>query len=136
MGPQAPATETALRRSPWTTESGVTAAGQLGQVVAMTGDGVARTDHASLRSVGLFTNRALLAGIGFSLLFAAVLIHLPAVHSLFGTAALSPADLATVAPLPFLVWGADELRRAHRRRTAARAHQHIQSVLVAPHTAP
>jgi hypothetical protein len=60
----------------------------------------ARTDHASLRSVGFFTNRALLAAISFSLLFAAVLIYLSAVHSLFNTTALSPADLATVAPHP------------------------------------
>jgi len=81
----------------------------------------ARTDHASLRTVGFFTNRALLAGIGFSLLFAAVLVYLPAVHSLFGTTDLSPADLATVAPFPFIVWGADELRRAHRRHRTARA---------------
>jgi calcium-translocating P-type ATPase len=95
----------------------------------------ARTDHASLRSVGFLTNRALLAGIGFSLLFAAVLIYLPAVHALFGTAALSPADLATVAPFPFLVWGADELRRAHRRRTAARTFRHAQPALAAPHPA-
>jgi len=80
----------------------------------------ARTDHASLRTVGLFTNRPLLAGIGFSLLFAAAVVYLPFLHSLFGTAALGPAELATVLPFPFVVWGADELRRAHRRRTAAR----------------
>ncbi|MGW3409974.1 cation-translocating P-type ATPase [Streptomyces sp. NPDC000888] len=79
----------------------------------------ARTDHASLRSVGFFTNRALLAGIGFTLLFAAAVIYLPPVQSLFGTAALGPAELATVAPFPFIVWGADELRRARRRRRTA-----------------
>jgi len=78
----------------------------------------ARTDHASLRSVGVFTNRPLLVGIGAALLFAATLIYLPALHSLFGTAALGPAQLATVAPFPFIVWGADELRRTHRRHRA------------------
>jgi hypothetical protein len=39
----------------------------------------------------------------------------------FGTAALSPGQLATVAPFPFVVWGADEIRRLLvRRRQAGR----------------
>ncbi|HEU5426606.1 MAG TPA: cation-transporting P-type ATPase [Actinocrinis sp.] len=77
-----------------------------------------RTDHASLRAVGVLSNRPLLAGIGASLLFAAALIYLPPLHAAFGTAALSPVQLATVAPFPFIVWGADELRRYRRRRAA------------------
>jgi hypothetical protein len=40
----------------------------------------------------------------------------PALQGLFGTAALSPGQLATVAPFPFVVWGADEIRRALVRR--------------------
>jgi magnesium-transporting ATPase (P-type) len=75
----------------------------------------ARTDHASLKSVGVFSNRPLLAGIGLSLAFAAALIYLPFLHAVFGTAALGPLQLATVAPFPFIVWGADELRRAYLR---------------------
>ncbi|HEU5417561.1 MAG TPA: cation-transporting P-type ATPase [Streptosporangiaceae bacterium] len=75
----------------------------------------ARTDHASLRSVGVFSNRYLLGGIGVSLAFAALLIYLPALHGLFGTAALSPLQVAAVAPFPVIVWGADELRRLARR---------------------
>ena len=70
----------------------------------------ARTDHASLRSVGLFTNRALIGGIAAALAFAAALVYLPPLHSVFGTEALTPAQLATVAPFPFIVWGADEIR--------------------------
>ncbi|GAA1987448.1 cation-transporting P-type ATPase [Catenulispora subtropica] len=80
----------------------------------------ARTDHASLRSVGVFTNRLLLVGVGVALGFAALLVYLPAAHSVFGTAALGPAELATVAPFPVIVWGADEIRRAVRRRRARR----------------
>ena len=76
----------------------------------------ARTDHASLREVGVFSNRPLLGAIGVSLLFAALVVYLPPLHTVFGTAALSPSQLAVVAPFPLLVWGADELRRAHRRR--------------------
>jgi hypothetical protein len=78
-----------------------------------------RTEHASLRSVGLFTNRFLLGGIAFSLAFAGALVYVPALHDFFGTAALSPGQLATVALFPFIVWGADELRRLvvrHRSR--------------------
>jgi hypothetical protein len=76
----------------------------------------ARTEHASLFSVGVFSNRQLLGGIGFSLAFAAAVVYLPALHGVFGTAVLSPAQLATVTPFPFVVWGADELRRAVLRR--------------------
>ncbi|MQS17140.1 cation-transporting P-type ATPase [Streptomyces kaniharaensis] len=80
----------------------------------------ARTDRAPLRAIGVFSNPQLLGGIGFSLAFAAAIVYAPALHRVFGTAALSPAQLLTVAPFPFLVWGADELRRAVvRRHTAA-----------------
>jgi len=78
-----------------------------------------RTDHVSLRSVGVFTNRFLLAAIAFELAFAAVLVYLPIMHTVFGTEALSLAQLATVAPFPFIVWGADEIRRWLLRRYRA-----------------
>ena len=80
----------------------------------------ARTEHASLRSVGLFTNRMLLWGIAFELAFAGVLVYVPFLQDVFGTAALGPAELALLASFPFIVWGADELRRAHLRRRAVR----------------
>ncbi|PBC75858.1 calcium-translocating P-type ATPase [Streptomyces sp. TLI_235] len=76
----------------------------------------ARTERASLRSIGVLSNRQLLIGIGFSLAFAAAIVYLPPLHHVFGTAALGPAQLAIVAPFPFVVWGADELRRALVRR--------------------
>jgi hypothetical protein len=65
-----------------------------------------------LRQVGVFSNRLLLGGIAFALAFAAAVVYLPALHGLFGTASLSLGQLAIVAPFPFLVWGADEIRRA------------------------
>jgi calcium-translocating P-type ATPase len=93
----------------------------LGIVACQVGTAFAvRTDHASLRSVGVFSNRFLLAGIAAALAFAAALVYLPALHGVFGTAALTPAQLATVAPFPFIVWGADELRRLLLRRYRAR----------------
>ena len=84
----------------------------LGLVACQVGSAFAvRTDHASLRSVGIFTNRYLLGGIAFALAFAAALIYIPALNSVFGTAPLSASQLAIVLPFPFIVWGADELRR-------------------------
>ena len=93
----------------------------LGIVACQIGTAFAvRTDHASLRSVGVFSNRFLLGGIAFSLAFAALLIYVPALNSVFGTAPLSPAQVATVAPYPFIIWGADEIRRMLMRRRAGR----------------
>jgi magnesium-transporting ATPase (P-type) len=84
----------------------------LGIVACQIGTAFAvRTDHASLRSVGVFSNRYLLAGIGAALAFAAAVIYLPGLAGIIGTAPLSAGQIATVAPFPFIVWGADELRR-------------------------
>ncbi len=83
---------------------------QVGTAVA------ARTEHASLRSVGVFTNRMLLWGIASELAFLAALVYVPFLQDVFGTAALGPAELALLATFPFIVWGADELRRARLRR--------------------
>jgi magnesium-transporting ATPase (P-type) len=75
-----------------------------------------RTEHASLLSVGLATNRLLLAGIVFELAFAAAVVYLPALNDLLATAPLPPDVLLVIAPMPVLVWGVDELYRASRRR--------------------
>ncbi|MFJ3175303.1 cation-translocating P-type ATPase [Streptomyces roseus] len=96
-------------------------AGQIGTAFA------ARTDHASLRSIGVFTNPLLLWGIGFEIALAALFIYAPPFQHLLGTAALTPAMVALVAPFPFVVWGADELRRWLLRRRAhppTAAHHH------------
>ena len=91
-------------------------AGQIGTAFA------ARTDRASLREVGVFTNRLLLWGIASELALAAAFIYLPPFQALLGTAALGPAELALLLPFPVVVWGADELRRAWlRRRRSDRA---------------
>jgi magnesium-transporting ATPase (P-type) len=87
-------------------------AGQVGTAFA------ARTERASLRSVGVFSNRLLLWGILFELALAALLIYAPPFQSALGTAALNPEMVLFVAPFPFIVWGADELRRWLLRRRA------------------
>ena len=76
----------------------------------------ARTERASLRAVGVFTNRLLLYGIAFELVFAAAIVLLPGVATALGMA-LPPARQLAVLPLfAVLVWGADETVRAVRRR--------------------
>ncbi|NUS44548.1 MAG: cation-transporting P-type ATPase [Mycobacteriaceae bacterium] len=87
-------------------------AGQVGTAFA------ARTDRVSLRSLGVFSNPLLLWGIAFELAVTAAVVYLPPLQRLLGTAALAPWMVALAAPFPFLVWGADEVRRwRHRGRT-------------------
>jgi calcium-translocating P-type ATPase len=89
----------------------------LGIVSSQIGAGfAARTNRASLRSIGVFSNRWLLAGIAASVAFAGAVVYVPALHSVFGTAALSPSQVLLVTPFPLIVWGADELLRAWKRR--------------------
>ena len=76
----------------------------------------ARTEHASLRSVGFFSNPLLLWGILSEVVFAAALIYVPGLQGLFGTAPLRGTDLLILLAFPLVVWGADELRRARVRR--------------------
>ena len=79
----------------------------------------ARTSKASLRSVGVWSNRALLWGIAFELVFTAALLYVPAFQAVFGTRPLPATDLLLLAVFPVIVWGTDELRRWHRRRIGA-----------------
>ncbi|WP_405182790.1 cation-transporting P-type ATPase [Nocardia sp. NBC_01377] len=87
-------------------------AGQIGTAFA------ARTERASLRSIGVLSNPLLLWGIAFELALAAAIIYVPVLQRLLGTAALTPSMLAFTLPFPFIVWGADELRRWVLRRRA------------------
>ena len=93
----------------------------LAMVMAQIGTAfAARTEHASLRSVGVLSNRLLLWGIGFELGLSAALIYVPACQHLLGTAPLPLHWLVLTLSFPWIVWGADELRRfAIRRRIAA-----------------
>ncbi|CAN5390406.1 cation-transporting P-type ATPase [soil metagenome] len=84
----------------------------LGIVACQIGTAFAvRTNHASLRAIGVFSNPMLLVSIGAAIVFALTLVYTPFLHPIFGTAALSADQLLMVVPFPFIVWGADELRR-------------------------
>ncbi|MYT99457.1 MULTISPECIES: cation-transporting P-type ATPase [unclassified Streptomyces] len=113
--PGAPTGDGAALHHAYTVATTATFAGivtcQVGTAIA------ARTDHAALRDIGLFTNPLLLAGIAFELVFTAALVYLPPLQDLFGTAALPWDVVALVAAFPFIVWGTDEMRRARRRHS-------------------
>ena len=82
----------------------------------------ARTSRASLREIGIISNKLLLWGILFELLFAAAVVYLPPLQAVFGTGTLGVRELVLLALFPVLVWGTDELRRwALRRREASEA---------------
>ena len=76
----------------------------------------ARTDRVSLLSIGVLSNRLLLAGIVFEVVLAAAVIYLPTAQELLGTRPLGVAELAYLATFPVVVWAADEAYRALRRR--------------------
>jgi calcium-translocating P-type ATPase len=86
----------------------------------------ARTDRASLRTIGVFSNRLLLWGVAFELALTGLLIYVPVCQELLGTAALPAKDLLLVLPFPFIVWGADEIRRwlVRRREEGSRGSVH------------
>ena len=75
-----------------------------------------RTTRASLRSIGVFSNRLLLWGFAFELAFAAMVIYVPQLQAIFGTNDLGVRELLPLLAFPFIVWGSDELRRWWLRR--------------------
>ena len=79
-----------------------------------------RTARSSLRSIGVFSNRLLLWGIAFELVFAEAVIYVPQLQEIFATAGLGVPELALLATFPWIVWGSDELRRWLVRRRARR----------------
>ena len=79
-----------------------------------------RVEHTSTSAIGWTSNPLLLWGIAFELAFAAALIYLPPLQSVFGTRALGVGDLAILATFPVIVWGVDELRRWHARDASQR----------------
>lgn len=79
----------------------------------------ARTDHASLRSIGVFTNPLLWYGVAFELAVAAAVVVLPPLRTAFATELPDTDALLLLLPLPFAVWGADEFRRYLARRVRA-----------------
>ena len=111
-GPGTPLHETYLQATTMTFAGIVTC--QIGTAIA------ARTEHASLRQVGFFTNPLLLWAIASEIVFLAAIVLLPPLQAIFGTRPLGWPETAMLCVFPLIVWSADELRRARiRRRSTA-----------------
>jgi magnesium-transporting ATPase (P-type) len=100
----------------------------LGVVAAQVGAGLAmRTDRRSVFSVGLLSNRFLLAGIAVELALAVALVELPVLQELFHTRPLAWEHWALLAVWPPVVLAAEETRKAIvRRRSPARSAESAQ----------
>jgi calcium-translocating P-type ATPase len=97
-------------------------AGQIGTAFAV------RTRRAPLRSIGAFSNPHLLKAIGGVIVFAALFVYVPPLQGLLGTAALPARYVVLLLPYPFIVLGADELRKwIVRRRAASLADRPVES---------
>jgi len=93
----------------------------LGIVACQIGTAMAsRTQHASLRQVGFFTNRLLLWGIAYEIVFAALVVTVPPFQAVFGTVAPDLWQVLVIVPFPLVVWGTDELWRWNTRRRVGR----------------
>jgi magnesium-transporting ATPase (P-type) len=86
--------------------------GQVGAGMSM------RTNRRSVFSIGLLSNRFLLVGIAFELALAAALIYVPGLNSAFHQAPIGLEHWLVLAPIPFVVFGAEEARKAVLRRRA------------------
>lgn len=76
---------------------------------------ICRTRRQSLLTVGLFTNRLVLLGIGTELLLLALISYAPAFNTFFGTAPLEAWQLSLSVPFALLILFGDELRRVFVR---------------------
>jgi magnesium-transporting ATPase (P-type) len=85
-------------------------AGQIGAAYAF------RTNRRSVFSVGLLSNRFLLAGIAFEIGLMLTVVLAPPFQEIFHTRALDPVAWALLLVWPPFVLGAEELRKALFRR--------------------
>ena len=80
-----------------------------------------RSDDESILTVGVFTNRRLLAAGGIGLALVSCISYLPVLQHVFGTSGLSLSDWLIVTSFGFVLLAADEVRKAVvRRRRPAR----------------
>jgi magnesium-transporting ATPase (P-type) len=86
---------------------------QTGIVMGQVGAGFAlRTNRRSVLSVGLFSNRFLVAAVAFELTLAAALIYVPGLNDAFHQAPIGGWHWLFLAALAPLAFGAEELRKA------------------------
>jgi magnesium-transporting ATPase (P-type) len=89
----------------------------LGIVACQVGTAMAaRTQTVSLFTIGLTTNRLLLWGIAFEIVFAAGVVVIEPLQAIFGTAVPESWEILLLLPFPVLVWGSDEVLKLSLRR--------------------
>jgi magnesium-transporting ATPase (P-type) len=116
--------------TPWKRDEWLITATFVSIVICQLGTAfAARTEHASLRSVGLTSNRLLLAGCVFEVAFTAALVYLPPLQEVFGTAALPGGFCFSWVPFPVIVWGTDELLRWWLRHKSRGTHHLVRAEL-------
>ena len=71
-----------------------------------------RTNRESVRTIGLLSNRMLLAGIAIEIGMVALLAYTPGLDDIFHTSGLSGWEWLFLAAWPPIVLGAEELRKA------------------------
>jgi Ca2+-transporting ATPase len=69
----------------------------------------ARSNYQSLFSIGVFSNRSLLAGVGVAILLQLGAVHTAIGHRLLGTTALSWTDWLLIVLVSSSIWVADEI---------------------------
>jgi magnesium-transporting ATPase (P-type) len=79
-----------------------------------------RSTPTSLLTAGLFTNRLLLAAIGFELAALLGFVYLPGLGSALGNHALSGREWLPIIGTPFVLFTAEEARKAIVRRRSVR----------------
>jgi Ca2+-transporting ATPase len=88
-----------------------------GIVAGQVGAGLAfRTNRESVFSVGLLSNRFLLAGIAFEIGLLVALVEVPPLQDVFHMLPLEPLAWPILLAWPLLVFGAEELRKLIFRR--------------------
>ena len=90
-----------------------------GIVAGQVGAGLAfRTNRRSVFSIGLLSNRFLLAGIAFEIALLIALLYLPPLQGIFHTDAIDPRAWLLLTAFPAVVFFAEEARKAVMRRQA------------------
>jgi Ca2+-transporting ATPase len=82
---------------------------QLGHVLAV------RSERESLLTLGLLSNRPLLAAVLIAVALQLAIIYVPALNALFGTQALAPAELGLTFTGAAIVFAAVEVEKRLRR---------------------
>jgi magnesium-transporting ATPase (P-type) len=92
---------------------------QTGIVMGQVGAGFAmRTNRRSVFEIGLFSNRFLLVGVALELALAAALVYVPGLNDLFHQRPIGAWHWLFLAAWPFVVFFAEEARKAVVRRRA------------------